>query len=308
LRHPGTLGTPYFNERSREICISTTTSMSLLLTPVDSTRSWFDIIAELEDRTRTRLLRLSAAEWKEEGRRLVQAHRGRDIEHCLKYLADMDRLRADYVASQAAPPQRPAARRRSSPFSRDFAFWRDVVEEPHKYGTDTLERWLVLDDKLRSGPGRWRVDAYWFAKDQEVEDLRRAEEEAEAEELAAAQAPFRALYSQCAAQAAWNGEKAWWCRDMRRVCAAYRAERAALAARRSDAATRIAAAVRGHLARTRMPFRDCCMCLSHRTCAFQTAVGPLCRGCRELGPYADETGPIPDEWNWYRSDCLPLRP
>jgi hypothetical protein len=390
------LGTPNFNARSREINI---TSMATM----DFTVSWSAIMAEMEDRQRTRLLSLSAAEWKEERRRLVKTYRGFDIQDCLSYLAEVDRLRA-----QAITP-RPAARRRDSPFSRDFAFWRDVVEEPYKYGDDTLERWLTLDSKLRAGPGRWRVEAYWFAKDQEEEDRRRAEAEAvEEEERAiqapfrilyaacakqaavagerawvkrdikrhvnrfraelaakaaaegaeerAAQAPFRALYSRCAKEAAWKGERAWVHRDFQRHIAAYHrkvaretkeallrlpptvcpgtgrvrcapgtlvtrgatlctgcacwveveAEEAVKEARRNAAVTTIAAVVRGHQSRSRLLWRDCCMCLSHRVCPLLTGAGRMCRGCAELGPYEEETGPLPDEWNWYRSDFVDL--
>jgi hypothetical protein len=184
---------------------------------LDLTVPWYTIIAEMEDRERTHLLSLSAAEWKEERCRRLQTFRGRDIQDCVTSLAEVDRLRA----CPPPNPPRSAARRRASPFDRDFAVWRDVVEEPHKYGDATLARWLTLDAKLRSGPGRWRVEAYWFAKDQEEEDRRRAEEEERDASERAAQAPFRALYSRCAKEAAWKGERAWVHRDFQRHIAAY---------------------------------------------------------------------------------------
>lgn len=46
------------------------------------------------------------------------------------------------------------------PSSNDFLLWKDMVEEPWKYGDD-IGDWLDLDAKLRVSAGRWRLDAYW---------------------------------------------------------------------------------------------------------------------------------------------------
>lgn len=54
------------------------------------------------------------------------------------------------------------------PMNVKFTLWRDMVEEPWKYG-DEIEDWLALDDELRAGPGRWRVDAYWRREQQAVD-------------------------------------------------------------------------------------------------------------------------------------------
>jgi hypothetical protein len=43
------------------------------------------------------------------------------------------------------------------------------------------------------------------------------------------------------------------------------------------------------------------MCLSHRICPLRTPVGMMCRACQEQGPYEDITGPVADEWNWFRA-------
>ena len=225
---------------------------------IDETRSWYDIIAEEEHRGRTRLLCMTAAEWKDEGSRILRAWRGRDIKPCVAFLEGVDRQRKA-LAERAERLAKRAAKAAASPQAVavvpqkgiDFALWRDVVEEPWKYGDDELHRWLQLDDALRAGPGRWRIESYWLTK------------EAEAAESARQALP-------------------------------------------GQAATRIAAAVRGHLARRKLPYLDCCMCLSHRICAFQTDVGRMCRGCQEQGPYEDETGPVEDGWNWFRSDCKDL--
>lgn len=54
------------------------------------------------------------------------------------------------------------------PMNAEFSLWRDMAEEPSKYGDD-IGDWLVLDDELRAGPGRWRVDAYWRKEQQAVD-------------------------------------------------------------------------------------------------------------------------------------------
>ena len=41
-----------------------------------------------------------------------------------------------------------------------FQLWRDMVEEPGKYGDD-IGDWLDLDAELRESPGRWRIVAHW---------------------------------------------------------------------------------------------------------------------------------------------------
>jgi len=55
-----------------------------------------------------------------------------------------------------------------APESNDFRLWRDMAEEPWKYGDD-IGDWLDLDAELRAGPGRWRVDAYWTKEQQAVD-------------------------------------------------------------------------------------------------------------------------------------------
>jgi hypothetical protein len=258
-------------------------------------RLWYDIMAEEEHRMATRLLRMTAAEWKEEGNRILRAWRGRDIRSCIAYLNRVDRQRADYAAEMARPVP-VVVRRPRSEFDVDFAMWRDMIEEPAKYGDDICD-WLALDDKLTRGSGRWRLGAYWTEL--------QAEEDAKAEALVA---PWRNLYTQCAKEAAKAGDLAWIRRDIKRHVARFRAEALARETLRNNAAACIQAAVRGHQARNAQPFRDCCMCLSHRISPLQTGVGMMCRGCAEQGPYEDITGPVADEWNWFRADYVDLAP
>ena len=63
------------------------------------------------------------------------------------------------VAAYEEDPIRPPAE------NVGFAVWKDMVEEPWKYGDD-IGDWLVLDAELRAGPGRWRLEAYWMQVEQ----------------------------------------------------------------------------------------------------------------------------------------------
>lgn len=217
-----------------------------------STLNWFDMVTTEEDTKETQLLRMSAAEWKAEGQRIIRTWRG-DLRHCINFLDEMDARRAAVVV-----PEEEVQRVRTE-FDIDFALWKDMIDEPSKYGSDIGE-WLELDAKLRQGSGRWRLGAFWDEKEQEIADAIALR--AEVEEFV----------------------------------------------RRRDAATRIQAAVRGHQARVTQPFRDCCMCLSHRISPLSTDVGCMCRGCAEQGPYEEETGPIADPWSEFRGDFIDLAP
>lgn len=176
-----------------------------------------------------------------------------------------------------------AAPRTRTEFEVDFGLWKDMIEEPAKYGDDIYE-WLDLHAKLMAGPGRWRLAAYEYAI--------QAQEQAV---LAEEQAEWRAAFAPIAKEAAKLGMKKWCDRDVKAFVARIRA-----------AVVTIQAAVRGHQARSKLPFRDCCMCLSHRICPLQTDVGMMCRGCAAQGPYDEETGPIADPWSEFRGDFVDL--
>jgi hypothetical protein len=137
-----------------------------------------------------------------------------------------------------------------------FALWKDMVEEPWKFGDD-IGDWLALDAELRAAPGRWRIEAYWMQVEQ-----RQNWERLEA-----------MLWK------AWNE----------------------YLTRKDRMATRIQALVRGHLARNRTPWRDCCMCLAHHVSPIKTDVGFMCRQCSRDGPFCDLIG-MDDPWEWHRAE------
>jgi hypothetical protein len=112
-------------------------------------------------------------------------------------------------------------------FDIDFTIWKDMINEPWKYGDDIIE-WLELDEKLSSQSGRWRLGAFWNQKEEE-EKRKQAERE--------------------------------------RIV------------RENHAAIAIQAIVRGHITRTQQPFRDCYLCLSHRTSPYSLQNEMICRPC-----------------------------
>lgn len=168
----------------------------------------------------------------------------------------------------------------ATPVETERRVWSDVVEEPYKYGNDTVD-WLELDEKLSAAPGRWRLAAHWYAQEALLEEQER--------EL---QAPWREIYSSLVVAAAEAGQHRWAMRDVRRIVKKF-----------TRGIVLIQSAWRGYRVRCNNPHLDCCMCLAHRIAPLQTSVGLICRDCYTQGPYTDITGPVADEWSWIRSEA-----
>jgi hypothetical protein len=253
------------------------TTMNSVMMMTTTTSSWYAMCAAEEECSRMRILRLSPAAWRAEANLLIRQTHPYRIQAVLAFVRKMDTLRAN-PPLPLAPPVVPE---KMSAEDVDWNLWKDMVENPAKFGDDIID-WLELNEKLRAGPKKWRVAAYWLQKEQE----KREKEEAE-------RAPYRELYSLVAKQAAAKGMKSWVERDVKRFVA-----------RIHDAAVMIQAAVRGYQARSRMSFLNCCMCMSHRISPLETQVGMMCRACAEQGPHEDLTGPVADPWNWERADYV----
>ena len=157
------------------------------------------------------------------------------------------------------------------------ALYADMADEPWKYGDEDMFEWLELDDKLCETPER---AAYW--------QDREAREQAEQAREEAKHTVDRKKLALLANQAAKVGMKRWVERDIRNIVKRFK-----------GSATKIQALVRGYQTRCKNPHLDCCMCLSHRISPLKTDVGYMCRGCAELGPYADLVEG--DPWNWHRA-------
>lgn len=235
------------------------------------TRWWSDIIAEEEENSRV----MTVVEWRNEVNKMLRAAPRGQIVNVLASIMKMDKLRAAPAVEVKVLPK--------TQEEVDWSLWQDMVDEPEKYGDDIIE-WLELDESLRAGPKRWRVEAFWHRKVQEMEAVEKE-----------AQAPWRAIYSRAAKEAAVAGDRAWVIRDVKRHLARFH-----------GAARCIQAAVRGHQVRSRLAHLNCCMCLAHRICPLRTDVGMMCRECARQGPYTDITGPVADEWNWFRAEYVDM--
>jgi hypothetical protein len=141
------------------------------------------------------------------------------------------------------------------------------VEEPEKYGAD-IGDWFAVDEELRRGPKRWRVDAYWNGKTRELED-------AQADAATKLQALWRGVQARqrfacgtCDAtplvSAEWDTKTPGLCRE----CAA---------------ATKLQALWRGYITRyVFAPRFTCSHCLKHGVCP---------------------TGSTTDRYTWFCAEC-----
>jgi hypothetical protein len=134
----------------------------------DSTKPWGDMLYEEQQNRKLALLRMPEPEWLE----CVNAYftslrgNGRGLVSALAWANGIATERAEF---QSPKPKAMAM----TEAERNWRVWRDMVEEPEKYGSDIAE-WFALDEEVRSGPKRWRVDAFWYGKVREVEELEAA--------------------------------------------------------------------------------------------------------------------------------------
>lgn len=164
------------------------------------------------------------------------------------------------------------------------ALYCDMADEPWKYSDEDMFAWEKLDERLRAGPERAAVEAYWADR-----DARQAAEEARVEERYRAEKDaLREVFALVAKEAAKVGLKRWIDRDIK-----------AIVKRFKGSAIKMQAIVRGYQTRCKTPQLDCCMCLSHRISPLKTSVGYVCRDCAVLGPYEDLVEA--DPWNWHRA-------
>jgi hypothetical protein len=129
--------------------------------------NWYDLVLKEEETETTRILRMNAAEWVQAGQRILRGWIG-DLRDCMNYLFRMDTLRVR--APSSASESEFIATTPLTPRQLDFAVWKDMVEEPGKYGDDIVE-WLDINDRLMAGPSAWRLAAFWtLLEDQRMED------------------------------------------------------------------------------------------------------------------------------------------
>ncbi len=203
------------------------------------TSNWYDMMASEEDR----LLDLSLEYWTSVRITLMKTRP--------EFATRIDRLRRDLWYARKD-------RRTATPEMPQMRYYRDIADEPWKYGDDAFEEWLALDRDLPLFPGRWRVEAYW---------TRRLEEEVLAPQrvrffalLAKAQAEFVAKVKVATKlQALFRG------RSVRKTL--------------HEAASKIQAIVRGHQQRCRITWMDCAECLAHGPTAYEVEGRCICQMC-----------------------------
>jgi hypothetical protein len=157
-----------------------------MVSEMNSSRPWGDWMLEEDEERSHRIVRMTDAEWKECMKNTVTNNRGKgDLRVVLNWFDAMDALRAEHKAKTAGP----LIVRDMSPQAVSFRLWKDMVEEPAKYGDADWADWLVLNEELRAGPGRWRLEAFWLAREAEEEPRIRA-------------------YAATRIQAAWRGHSA----------------------------------------------------------------------------------------------------
>lgn len=139
--------------------------MESLTTLLGNTKPWGDMLYEDEQNRKMALLRMPQPEWLACVNAYFNRLRGNGsaLISALAWFQQMEAERAALNVPRPVPEVDEA--------TRDWRVWQDMVEEPYKYGSDIGE-WIALDEELRAGPKRWRVDAYWNAvvRDMEAEE------------------------------------------------------------------------------------------------------------------------------------------
>lgn len=179
------------------------------------TMPWGDWMLETEERQRTYLLEMPAREFRRWGHKYEDTFRG-DPRDAYRVLDRLDAQREAYAARKNEPSK-------CVKTYSDFNLWKDMVEEPEKYGDDIVE-WLELNDKLTTDEGRWRIAAYWDEKEVVPDPV---------------ETPWREVFSSIAAEAARVCMIRTIKREIKMRADQYRAARA------------IQAVVRGYLVRCR---------------------------------------------------------
>jgi hypothetical protein len=139
--------------------------MESLLALGNMNKPWGDMLYEDEQNRKLAFLRMPRAEWLACVNAYFNRLRGNGaaLLSALAWFQQMEAERAAFNAPPAPVPEMDEA-------TRNWRVWQDMVEEPWKYGSDIGE-WLEVDEELRRGPKRWRVDAYWNAKVREMQEV-----------------------------------------------------------------------------------------------------------------------------------------
>jgi hypothetical protein len=99
----------------------------------------------------------------------------------------------------------------------DFQLYCDMADEPDKYG-DAIFEWTALDEKIRAGPQRYLVEAYW--SDREIREKAKRNRVAlkEANEVLR----WKKIFKSIAVETAVICYKNWCLKDIRAAVARIR--------------------------------------------------------------------------------------
>ena len=125
------------------------------------TLKWGDVAYEREYAQKMQYILMPQEQWERGAAGHLAAHPHNWTVH--QWIARTQAARVEYQrqASQRVVVEMPDSD------ELDFRVWKDMLEEPAKYGDDIVE-WLDLDAKVMAGPKRWRAGAVWVRKDEEA--------------------------------------------------------------------------------------------------------------------------------------------
>lgn len=129
----------------------------------NNTRPWGDMLYEDEQNRRLAFLRMPRPEWLACVNAYFNRLRGNGsaLIGALAWFQQMEAQRAAFNTPAPVPVV--------DDDTRNWRVWKDMVEEPEKYGED-IGQWIELDEEVRRGPKRWRVDAHWNNVVRQIEE------------------------------------------------------------------------------------------------------------------------------------------
>lgn len=131
--------------------------------------SWGDWMIEDDNKRRDYFLNISDAEWKVVVERHLAAHKD-NVRPALAWVERIQRIRVARAESRAMDAVMVAQREKKTELDMTFNVWKDMIEEPWRYGDNDWAGWLEMDDQLRNSSKRWRVDAFWQKKQDEADE------------------------------------------------------------------------------------------------------------------------------------------
>lgn len=127
--------------------------------------SWGDWMVEEDNMRRDYFLNLSDEEWKVVVERHLAAHKD-NVRPALAWVERVQRTRVARAEARAMD----ALCQKKTALDITFGAWKDMIEEPWRYGDNDWAEWLEMDYQLRNSPKRWRVDAFWQKKQDEADE------------------------------------------------------------------------------------------------------------------------------------------